>query len=505
MFLAPLMLVYACAEIVPLTGGESDMYAPTVEQGTQHPAQEALNVNTQELTVKFNEYFTLNDPNNTVLMNPKAGEITTTSSKKELRIRWTDSLQPNTTYIIQLNGTIRDLNERNDTVHQFVFSTGNNIDSLKIGGIITDAFENTAAKACVLGLYSTASNPFVDQPIYVSQSNTKGEFEFSYLKPGSYQLFAFVDSNKDRKPSINEKIAFASTPIQAGDTNALTLKTFIPKDTTQVLKIKLIQPGLATLSGIEQLEHKVLLNGQAIDVLNQFASDSLQIALPMPDQDFFTFVTNGKDTLQKQFSSKERTQRFSLINTNYKATWRFTDTIQYECNELLKSVDTSLIQLTDVKKNKIPYQVQVEKNKLYIIPTQNSIYDLALKMNRGAIKGLYAENDSLSTQFTTKVVTDLSTLILDVSDFEGSWIVQLMDGPKFIQSAYKSNSDILVSWKNLLPGNYAVLCIEDLDLDKKWSRGDYSTKKQPERVVRFQLKSKLRPNWDIEEKLVLDE
>jgi uncharacterized protein (DUF2141 family) len=80
-----------------------------------------------------------------------------------------------------------------------------------------------------------------------------------------------------------------------------------------------------------------------------------------------------------------------------------------------------------------------------------------------------------------------------------------MDGPKFIQSAYKSNSDILVSWKNLLPGNYAVLCIEDLDLDKKWSRGDYSTKKQPERVVRFQLKSKLRPNWDIEEKLVLDE
>lgn len=504
LFLIVIVLFASCAEILPLTGGEEDNYAPTIVEGSQNPAQEALNVNQQELHVKFNEYFTLNDPSNTVLMNPKAGKITTTANKKELTIKWEGPMEPNTTYIIQLNGTVTDLNEKNDTVHQFVFSTGNTIDSLTIKGVLTDAFTNGAVSGAVVCLYEENVNPFETSPMYVAQTNQRGEFGFSYLKTNSYQVFAFIDKNKDRTPSKGEKIAFHSSSIAAGDTNIIALRTFLPKDTTQKLQLKLINPGLAILSGLDNIE-KTTVNGSQVEVLTQFTNDSVLIALPNPVNDYLTFIAPNLDTIQKPNSERERQKNFGIQSKTYKNTWKYTDSLFFECNEMIRSIDTSKISIKDEKKQSLNYIYSINGNKLIVVPTTNSLFDFDIKIQAEAIKGHSNHSDSASIHYDTKAITDYSNLSLDLTELEGNWIIQLMDGNLAIRTFIKSETDTIVTWKHLLPNTYSVQCIEDKDKNKHWTNGNWVKKTQPETIVRFQLKSKLRPNWDIEEKLILNE
>ena len=84
LFLGFLLFLTGCAEVIPLTGGPADERAAVPVEGTQNPEQGALHVNQSQLTVKFNEFFTLNDPANTAVMNPNAGKLDVTSNKRDL-------------------------------------------------------------------------------------------------------------------------------------------------------------------------------------------------------------------------------------------------------------------------------------------------------------------------------------------------------------------------------------------------------------------------------------
>lgn len=502
LFLSCIVFLSACAEMAPLTGGlEDDIAAVPV---SQEPAQGALNVNVQELNVRFDEYFALNDPANTVVMNPNAGKVSVTNKRKDLKISWDGALQPNTTYIIQLNGTIRDLNEKNDTIHQFVFSTGNEIDSLTLKGRIADGFTNKIINGASVSLYASGADPFIHPPRYVSQSNAKGEFSFSYLKPGSYQLFAFQDVNKDRMIGKGERIAFSTQLVQAGDSVVQKINVFKPKDTIQKLQVKLIQPGLGVAYGRKIDIGQLLVNNESVSLVKQMEEDSVLFALPAPTNDFYSFIYESVDTVVKQFSTKERNQRFAITNLVYKNSWSFGDSLVFEVNEQINEIDTAFIRLVDRQKNNIAYQALLRENQVILVPQTNSLTDLQLSFRIGALKGLSNSNDSLTVELKTLRSADFSNLSLDVSEMNGKWVVQLMDGIKVVRSAYKSEADSLMHFKQLIPGVYQVLCIEDVNGNGKWDIGDWKNKTQPEQVVRFDLKSKLRPNWDIEEKLIVD-
>ena len=206
----------------------------------------------------------------------------------------------------------------------------------------------------------------------------------------------------------------------------------------------------------------------------------------------------------KQFSTKERNQRFAITNLVYKNSWSFGDSLVFEVNEQINEIDTAFIRLVDRQKNNIAYQALLRENQVILVPQTNTLTDLQLSFRIGALKGLSNSNDSLTVELKTLRSADFSNLSLDVSEMNGKWVVQLMDGMKVVRSAYKSEADSLVHFKQLIPGVYQVLCIEDVNGNGKWDIGDWKNKTQPEQVVRFDLKSKLRPNWDIEEKLIVD-
>jgi uncharacterized protein (DUF2141 family) len=503
LFLGTLLLLFGCAEIVPLTGGPSDNQAALPVDGTQNPEQGALQVNQNELNVKFNEYFTLNDPANTVVMNPNAGKLEVTSNKRDLSIKWDGPLQPNTTYIIQMNGTIRDLNEKNDTIHQFVFSTGNQIDSLKIRGVVTDGFSNKPSTAFTVGLYDSIKNPYKDAPAYICKSNDKGEFEFSYLKPGQYQLFAFLDSNKDRMPSIGEDIAYSSKLISSKDSTFSHILASKPKSPLKQLQVKILNPGTFYASGKEINESALSINSQPVQLIKRFASDSVLFALPGSSDDVYTFI-DGTDTITKIISQKDRNKNFSVLNKVHKSAWTLGDTLLFETNELIDNIDTSLIIVEDKTKLRMKYDFLFSGNQVRIIPKTAISFDLIVNFKMGALKGKTNVNDSIKVELKTYRTSDLSNLKLNIESLKGRWIIQLMDGTTAIRTFLKTDADSIINWTNLIPAVYQIRCIKDVNGNGKWDAGNWALKSQPEQVVRFELKSKLRPNWDIEETLDLE-
>lgn len=503
LFLGILLLLAGCAEVVPLTGGPSDDRAARPVEGSQIPEQGALHVSQKELRVRFDEYFTLNDPSNTAVMNPNAGKLEVSSSKRDVTIKWDGDLKPNTTYIIQLNGTIRDLNEKNDTIHQFVFSTGDQIDSLRINGLITDGFSNKPGNGYTVGLYDSVKDPYKNPPTYIAKSNDKGEFAFSYLRAGNYQLFAYNDSNKDRLPSVGEDIAYSTDLVASGDSVFAHILSSKPKNPLKQLQVKILNPGTFYAFGKEINESDLTVSSQPVQIIQQYTPDSALVRLPNSANEVYTFI-DGKDTITKIVSQKERNRNFFISSKAYKAAWTLGDTLLFETNELIESIDTSLIAVEDKTTIPVDYDFSYSGNQVRIIPKSAISFDLVVNFKMGALKGQSNQNDSIKVELKMYRSSDLSNLKLNVGSLEGRWIIQLMDGSTAVRTFLKTGSDSVINWDNLIPAVYQIRCIKDVNENGRWDAGVWEDRSQPEEVVRFNLKSKLRPNWDIEETLELE-
>ncbi|MEO9258478.1 MAG: hypothetical protein ABI207_08850, partial [Crocinitomicaceae bacterium] len=79
---------------------------------------------------------------------------------------------------------------------------------------------------------------------------------------------------------------------------------------------------------------------------------------------------------------------------------------------------------------------------------------------------------------------------------EMSLIVQVISSSTVIQEKLLNQSDTLVEFNLLEPGDYIIRVILDENNNKKWDTGNYDELKQPEKVIWFRDPIKLRPNWD---------
>ena len=497
------LLLSGCAQIASLTGGEQDETAAKTVIGSQHPAQGEVNFNGKELEVSFDEYFTINDAQNTVSMNPQAGKISVTNEKKKVKISWSEFLQPNTTYIIQLDGTIRDINEKNDTIHQFVFSTGPVLDTLQIKGKITDAETGKYLENYTVGLYAIDSFPLTGKYSYATRTNKQGEFVFTNLKDASYQLFAFLDNNKDRIYTIDEPYAFIAEPVQTVDTTFHELRAFKPKNSLNKLKVQLDLPGTAIVTGRVFNPDSLFVNQYKAFVLNRFADDSLKIALPEFTSSFTTFVYQN-DTVTKPITATERAKKFPVRCTNYKNTLLPEDSVHFIVNEFVSTVDKSRILVLDENKDTLSFQTEFHNNQITLFPEQLTTKKFNVNLKSGAILGNANQNDSIRFNFEQKAATDLCNLTIKCADLTGeNWKIQLMDGKILVAELPKAVGDTAVTFQNILPASYQLVCYQDENGNGSWDLGNFNSKKQAELIYRFVIQSKLRPNWDIIETIAL--
>ena len=204
------MLLAACANIGSPEGGPRDYTPPSVVKTS--PAPNAVNFKGNKVEITFDEIVNLKDQQKKVTVSPapRTMPLIRTVGKK-VTIEFRDTLLDNTTYVIDFSNAIEDNNESNQLDgYTFAFSTGDEIDTLAVSGIVLRANDLEPMQHIIVGLHSNLDDSaFTSIPLErVSRTNDRGLFTIRNLKPGNYHLFALNDVDGDYRMARTEDIAF---------------------------------------------------------------------------------------------------------------------------------------------------------------------------------------------------------------------------------------------------------------------------------------------------------
>ena len=101
------------------------------------------------------------------------------------------------------------------------------------------------------------------------------------------------------------------------------------------------------------------------------------------------------------------------------------------------------------------------------------------------------------------MITEGGSLTLN-SDFNGNVVVQLIKGNKAIlQESYEKSQDVIL--KNITTGDYFLRVFKDENKNGYWDTGNFTEKKQAERMYYYPEKITIRENWDLELNWVIKE
>ncbi|WP_321295096.1 Ig-like domain-containing domain [Marinifilum fragile] len=193
------LFIYSCANQGYPTGGPEDKTPPKVTE--TKPENYALNFKGGKVEIFFDEFVKLENINEKFVVSPPFKKAPIVKLKgRSIYVKLEEELKENTTYTLDFGDGIVDNNEGNPLGdYQFVFSTGETIDSLSIKGKIDNAFnELPVEKSMVMAYLNTHDSvPLTSIPDYIALTDSAGYFQLNNLREGTYKLFALVDGNRD--------------------------------------------------------------------------------------------------------------------------------------------------------------------------------------------------------------------------------------------------------------------------------------------------------------------
>lgn len=278
---APLVFAFACLAIllscatqVAPGGGPEDKLPPRV--AAVYPAPNTTN-HPNELYVKleFDEWINASVPRSAVSISPPIDKkMKFEVSGKTLVLTSRAELDTGTTYTVTFAGGIKDLHGNMlATPFQLVFSTGAKIDSLKLVGrvLVNDSLVRKKVYPSIglflmggeregrhyLEKYRDTATHVLDTlpmltkepPLYLTRTDSVGNFVLSGLRPGRYRVVAFLDANGNQKiEASSELVGVWTGDLSLDSTTADTL--WVPladQDTTKLELSSLTQPGASVL------------------------------------------------------------------------------------------------------------------------------------------------------------------------------------------------------------------------------------------------------------------
>ncbi|MEQ1732234.1 MAG: Ig-like domain-containing domain [Bacteroidia bacterium] len=535
-----LLLVQSCAQIVTPNGGNVDSKAPVIK--VANPPQNATNVSVNKFELTFNEYISINDASAQLIVSPPLNTTPELVLKnKTLLIKIKDTLAPNTTYTFNFGNSISDITESNKfDDFKYTFATGTFIDSLKLTGIVYNAFTQAAEKGVLVMLYANAtdSTPMKRKPNYFAKTNENGQYTISNIKQGTYNLFALKDANNDLMYNqTTENIGFNNNLIELKKDTALNVQLFNEGNEKQYVKrnssesgyIKLIMNKASKTIHITRTDGKQaythLRNSTTNDTLDLWhastSNDTTQLLITTDTKTDTLQIVYKITTPAKKQLIKGRGENGLILSPAFQnGVVDYGKKALFSTNNPINQWDKTKISLFYVndtlKKDTVYVKLAITKPNDFTLITTNDLPSnktMRMRYLPNAITDCIGNaNDTLNYTFKINTAENYGNFkltivpkntatnyILALNNKEGKTIERRLLNPNTI-----SKNEYIIPFTNLPAGDYSLQLTYDTNADGKWSTGNYLQKTQPETIIKYSGKLTLRGNWDTEQTWKLD-
>jgi len=514
-----ILLNFGCASRQLPQGGPRDHDPPKLLKAT--PENMTRHFNAKTIKLDFDEYFKLTNIYSEITMSPTPAKLPEYKIKdKSIIINLKDSLEKNTTYVINFGKAIADVNESNVLKNfTYVFSTGEHIDSLSVSGTVFNTSTGLKEKDATVMLFTLKQDSLLfgkKKPSVYATTDSAGNFSLNNLHPDTYRIYALKEQTPDKVYNKDDElIAFSKTPIHLErDSANIELKLFkqapakfrverrTDADSRMVMTFnrRLDDPSLKILHPADFDKYKIANFTPTRDTVSLFmrnlAFDSLSVAILDKNKPIDTIFF--KKRLKESYSriiyfnynvtgdGKLKPGTDLVIKTNYPV--ENFDNNLFTLKEDSAEVSNFTIQKDTADLRNLVFKYRWKQNDNYILTIDNS-----------AITDIYGEkNKRTIKKFTIDKQENYSllTLALTVPDTGKSYIVELYNEQKQLLRTDVIHKTTSLVYKNYLTGKYNVKVIYDDNNNGKWDSGNVKLKAQPENIWIDETPITLRANWE---------
>lgn len=501
------LALLGCAQVGQITGGEKDTSPPKPVAELSKPANGSTYFTGKQVDLVFDEFVQLNNPQQTMSIVPKHATLKTSLKKKTVTISWEEELVANTTYVISLNGTIKDVSEGNDSLIQVVFSTGATVDSLSYKGRLINSYTNKKEKDIVVGLFSLSDSI---APVYFTKSTADGTYGFAYLKDGKYNVFAFEDSNADLMRQSHERTAFRNDilVLDSNQIDTVPLRMFLPKPPPTLRNVRFQSPGSFLVGSTTSLtDAQFQLNGTAVEQrdIKYIKEDSVQLFFPVQAENSVEIIarlSNWVDTVSVRIPEKDRKGKMKVrllgdpsgLGPDQPLAFLFTDRLAQMDTTKMKCVDPAT-QL------RVPFTASFHDDTLFVEPNRASKKSIQWVFLPGSAIGQCGTGiDSVGYTIPLKLKREFGSVRIKATGFPDYCYFELLKDNQVVRRG-KPNVQGELFFDDLLPGEYSQRVIDDANKNGKWDTGDLPLHIVPEDVRYFTNPIRIRSNWEVEVEL----
>lgn len=521
------ILILQCAKIVAPQGGPKDVTPPKILEET--PVNFTKNFDSKSIEIVFDEYIRFKNQQNAFIISPfmkKKPVLENNGESIEILIEL-DSLKENSTYNLNFGKNIQDNNEGNPLLnYQYVFSTGDYIDSMSISGEVRDLETkkfSKNAKVLVYKVSDTMSQIDIDSLIFKKTPDyyyvlDSIDFKINYLSPGKYFVAGLLekDNNFLFTPG-DDKIGFVDSIIDLKDSVKLNFNLWETNRYFDYFKnpqfnmfgrISFKFTGDNSKVEINRIDPKK-------DSVNYFeytmGEDSIHYwfdPIGVHDSLFFEVKNEGKIIDTSKIFWREYDTAGFYLKKKITPELKFLDTIEFKYNLPIIKVDTSKIAIYENDTVPIPYSIAYNNDllKLKILFDKKHEMKYGLKiMPKAFISQLSYFKDTIITRFKTPQLKKYGNLKYNITkhpNIDTSAIIVLQDLNKkqpprnYYISKWKSNKST-AEFPFVSPGKYVIKWIEDKNKNKKWDTGDILEHRYPEKVFLYSDTLEIKENWNV--------
>ncbi len=516
-----LALMQSCAQTASPPGGKKDTLAPKVIQSV--PLNKSKNFRGKKLDLTFNEYVTVKNLNQELLITPNIGTYDTRIRPMGLSILIDSALKPNTTYTFNFRNAIEDVSERNVGKNiKLVFSTSDLIDSLQISGRVRHVQTNKKLENILIGLYPYTDTLSIDKnkPYYFTKTDTAGVYQLENVAAGKYYMAAFLDLNNNLLYNSNKEVVdFITEPfidLQSNQTRdfQVALQNLDPlkvAKTTTTAKTALIEFNRG-ISRANLTKSPLVYQIEANRSIRFYAGN-------VERKDTLVFQAQLADSLGREITHtfrikfREQLTKGKPIKTPYKfdvfpamgKSLSPLDSIRIRLQKPVQGFNSQLVyfETGDDERSFLPdsgFRWNDIGNELTILKDYLPIrakFTLAIE-KKAFVSVEQDSSEAFKQSYEFQDLENYGSISGSVNTTKPNtaYVVQLIH-PDSKEVLYETKTSKAFSFPYIEPATYEMRAIEDRNKNGRWDIGNFKDRTKPEAIYFFPNKLKIKANFQL--------